>query len=169
MIMLRCISSLPLNGESDTNPQHNLNLNLSHCTQLHSSLHVDRDEALNSLMYRFNIKKICEGSRANSPIMQTHGPFPAPPGPRATPFYIAARTAPSIELSFIVKGMKGELLDFPVENMDLAFLLQQILKRKGWKPATIHNSMTGFLEVPLIRVQERGKEGETGILNTQNT
>ncbi|OAL07505.1 hypothetical protein IQ06DRAFT_342231 [Phaeosphaeriaceae sp. SRC1lsM3a] len=96
--------------------------------------------------------------------VQNRDSIPLTPGPRLAPFYITARTAPRVQLSFIVQGCKGELLDFPVNTIDLAFSLKQTPKRKGWKPTTIDNSVVGFLDEPLMQIQKRGKEAEIGLL-----
>lgn len=124
-----------------------------------------RPQASSFTMYRFNVERIYQDTCPDFPIMQNHGPISPPPGPRPTPFYIAARTSPTIELSFIIQGMGGETMPFPVDTMDLAFILQRTLKRKGWKDQTIHGSVLGFLETPLLQVQKRGKEGEIVLLN----
>lgn len=115
-------------------------------------------------MYHFNIGKIHRPCCPGLPTIQNHGPMFPPPSHRPTPFYIAARTSPTIELSFIIQGMKGETLPFPVSTTDLAFILEQNLKRKGWKDKTIQRSVLGFLETPMIQVREMGGEGEIGIL-----
>lgn len=117
-------------------------------------------------MYRLNIEKIHEESCRTSPTVPNHELAPQFPGACATPFYITARTAPSLQLSFVIEGMKGEVLNLPVDSIDLAFLLEQTLKRKGWKPATIENSVNGFLDMPLMQYQQRGKAAQTGILDT---
>ena len=54
-----------------------------------------------------------------------------PPSTPLTPFYITARTAPTLTLSFVVPGCKGETLDFEAEILDLAFVLERTLKKRG--------------------------------------
>lgn len=86
------------------------------------------------------------------------------PGPLPAPFYIAARESPQLHLDLIIPGFKGETLKLAVNNVDLAFILQQTLKRKGWGDATIQRSVRDFLEQPMMKVTWLGKEGELGSL-----
>ena len=110
----------------------------------------------------------------DAPVMTQHshtsGPHnramdPTPPGPLHTPFYILARTAPHLTLNFVVQGMQGETLQFPIRNVDLAFLLERTLKRKGWRDETVQRSVLGWLQVPMMGVAWRGKDEEVGILD----
>lgn len=57
-------------------------------------------------------------------------------------------------------------MDFLVETVDMAFLLKQTLKKKGWKDETAQKSVLDFLEVPMIKVKSAGHEAEIGILET---
>jgi hypothetical protein len=87
------------------------------------------------------------------------------PGLHPTPFYIQARTAPQLQLSFVVQGMQGETLNFAVRSDDLAFLLKETLKSQGWGDAMVQRSVLEFLDVPMVMVSWRGKGGEIGVLN----
>jgi hypothetical protein len=84
--------------------------------------------------------------------------------PRPTPFYIAARSARGVRLSFVVSGMKGETLEYEADVVELAFVLQQTLKKRGRGGDTVHKSVREFLEVPLVNVAWEGREGEMGKL-----
>jgi hypothetical protein len=87
------------------------------------------------------------------------------PAPRTqTPFYILARTAPQLHLSFVVPGYKEETLTFPVDTTDMAFLLERTLARKRWNEEHTRKSVVDFLEVPLVSVQFQGENERIGIL-----
>jgi hypothetical protein len=87
------------------------------------------------------------------------------PAPRTqTPFYILARTAPQLQLSFVIPGYKEETLTFPVDTTDMAFLLERTLARKRWNEEHTRKSVVDFLEVPLISVQFQGENERIGIL-----
>lgn len=87
-----------------------------------------------------------------------------PPSPKSTPFYLLARTAPPLELYFVVQGMHGEPLEVPIRMIDMAFVLEQTLKRKGWRNETVDRSVRDWMEVPLVGVGRRGREVEVGVL-----
>ncbi|KAF2036013.1 hypothetical protein EK21DRAFT_106846 [Setomelanomma holmii] len=82
-------------------------------------------------------------------------PSPQPSQP-PTPFYVAARMAPPLRLSFIIPGIKGETLHVPIKMIDLAFILERRLEKKGWRKANVQQSVLDFLEVPLIRADWQG-------------
>jgi hypothetical protein len=103
--------------------------------------------------------------RNTTPPPPQSTPLPRP-GPRSTPFYLLARTAPSLQLTFVVQGMQGEAMDFPAEALDMAFMLKQTLKKKGWKDETAQKSVLNFLEVPMIKVSIPGHGPQIGILET---
>lgn len=87
-----------------------------------------------------------------------------PPGPLPTPFYIAVREARHVQLGFVIPGCKGETLDVDVNNVDLAFILQQTLQRRGWGELMVRQGVEDFLEKSMMRVMWRGREGEIGLL-----
>lgn len=87
-----------------------------------------------------------------------------PPG-LSIPFYIAACKSPQLHLDLVIPGFKGETLELAVNNVDLAFILQQTLKRKGWGETTVQRSVRDFLEQSMMRVTWLGKEGEFGNLS----
>jgi len=93
----------------------------------------------------------------------TNRRFP-PPNTPPTPFYVAARTAPSLRLSFVVPGFKGEMLEYRAETVDLAFVLERTLERRGFGDDMVQKGVLDFLEVPLIKVEWTGREGEIGNL-----
>jgi hypothetical protein len=87
------------------------------------------------------------------------------PAPRTqTPFYILARTAPQLQLSFVIPGYREETLTFPVDTTDMAFLLERTLARKKWNEEHTRKSVVDFLEVPLVSVQFQGENERIGIL-----
>jgi len=88
----------------------------------------------------------------------------SPPGPLWTPFYMTARDAPRLYLEFVIPGSKGETLGIAVNNVDLAFILQQTLRRRGWGEATTKRGVEDFLEQPMMKVTWTGREGEFGNL-----
>jgi hypothetical protein len=90
---------------------------------------------------------------------------PQPPGPFPTPFYLAAREAPRLNLDFVIPGFKGETLEVAVNNIDLAFILQQTLRRRGWGEAMVKKGVEDFLEQPMMKVTWTGREGEFGYLS----
>ncbi|KAI4701580.1 hypothetical protein J4E81_003320 [Alternaria sp. BMP 2799] len=87
-----------------------------------------------------------------------------PPGPLWTPFYMTARDAPRLYLEFVIPGSKGETLEIAVNNVDLAFILQQTLRRRGWGEATTKRGVEDFLEQPMMKVTWTGGEGAFGNL-----
>jgi len=87
-----------------------------------------------------------------------------PPNVPPTPFYVAARTAPSLRLWFVVPGFKGEMLEYRAETVDLAFVLERTLERKGFGDDMVQKGVLDFLEVPLVKVEWTGREGEIGNL-----
>jgi len=87
-----------------------------------------------------------------------------PPGPIQTPFYMTARDAPRLYLEFVIPGSKGETLGIAVHNIDLAFILQQTLRRRGWGEATTKRGIEDFLEQPMMKVTWTGGEGQFGNL-----
>lgn len=87
-----------------------------------------------------------------------------PPGPLPTPFYMTARDAPRLYLEFVIPRSKGETLRLAVNNIDLAFMLQQTLRRRGWGEATTKRGVEDFLEQPMMKVTWTGREGEFGNL-----
>jgi hypothetical protein len=90
---------------------------------------------------------------------------PLPQEPRATPFHVLARTAPSLELNFLIQGLQGEPMEFAVNRVEMAFLLEQTLKRRGWKDATVQMSVLDFAKVSMIKVRFGNGHGEVGILH----
>lgn len=56
-------------------------------------------------------------------------------------------------------------MEFAVHSMDMAFLLEQTLKRHHWKDATVQRSVLDFLEVSMVKARFGNGEGEIGILN----
>lgn len=90
-------------------------------------------------------------------------PFPQP-GPIPTPFYITSREACQFHLAFVIPGFHGETLEVAVNNVDLAFVLQQTLKRRGWGNVMTTRGVEDFLERPLVKVKWVGGEGEVGVL-----
>jgi hypothetical protein len=95
--------------------------------------------------------------------LSTH-PFPQP-SHVPTPFYITARAAPALRLSFVVQGMVGETLDFPILATELAFLLERALERQRWGAENVRYAVLGFLEVGLVRVERGGVEVGVGRLS----
>ena len=87
-----------------------------------------------------------------------------PPGPFWIPFCMTARDAPRLYLEFVIPGSKGETLGIAVNNVDLAFILQQTLRRRGWGEATTKRGVEDFLEQPMMKVTWTGREGEFGNL-----
>jgi hypothetical protein len=98
---------------------------------------------------------------APSSLIQRHLP---PPGTSPTPFYITARTAPTLKLSFVVPGCNGETLDFEAEILDLAFVLERTLKKRGFRERMVQKGVLDFLQVSLVKAEWTGKEGEIGKL-----
>ena len=90
-----------------------------------------------------------------------HGRWPEHP---ETPYDVAARGAPRLQLSFIIPGCLGETLPVEVDSLDLAFVLQQALRRKGWREEMTHRGIEDFLEQPIIGVMWTGREGKIGKL-----
>jgi hypothetical protein len=92
--------------------------------------------------------------------LSTH-PFPTS-GHVPTLFYITARTAPALRLSFVVQGMGGEAMEFPIRATELAFLLERALERQRWSAENVRYAVLGFLEVGLVRVDRGGVEVGVG-------
>jgi hypothetical protein len=113
---------------------------------LDSDMDINRMHALSSLN--------------ESPDEAIHAPAPR----TQTPFYILARTAPQLQLSFVIPGYKEETLTFPVDTTDMAFLLERTLARKRWNEEHTRKSVVDFLEVPLVSVQFQGENERIGIL-----
>lgn len=111
-----------------------------------------------------------ESDFTNDNPPQQAASFPRPPRRRAPPntppipFYVTARTAPTLQLSFVVAGFKGETLECKAEMMDLAFILQRTLQRRGLGEQMTRKGVCDFLEVPLIKVEWTGKLGDIGKL-----
>ncbi|KAF2831201.1 hypothetical protein CC86DRAFT_136345 [Ophiobolus disseminans] len=103
-----------------------------------------------------------DDSAALQPTSTNHC-FPSP-GILPTPFYIAARTAPSLRMSFVVPGFKSETLEYQVAVVDLAFLVERTLAKRGFRHETVQKGVLDFMEVPLIKVNWKGREGEIGNL-----
>jgi hypothetical protein len=87
-----------------------------------------------------------------------------PPGPAPTPFYLAAREANHLQLDFVIPGYNGETLGQSVNNVELAFILQQTLRRRGWGEVMTRKEVEDFLECPMVKVTWRGRKGEFGRL-----
>jgi hypothetical protein len=87
-----------------------------------------------------------------------------PPGPPPTPFHIAAREAHQLDLYFMIPGFKGETLELHVDSVDLAFILQQKLRRSGWSDVMTNKGVEDFLQVPMVKVAWTGEEGKFGRL-----
>jgi hypothetical protein len=64
----------------------------------------------------------------------------------------------------VIPGFNRETLGQAVNNVDLAFILQQTLRRRGWGEATTTKGVEDFLEYPMVKVIWRGAEGEFGRL-----
>ncbi|CAE7001748.1 hypothetical protein PTTW11_01288 [Pyrenophora teres f. teres] len=79
-----------------------------------------------------------------------------------TPFYIAACASSRLSLNFVIPGFKGEAFELAVNSVDLAFVLCQALRRKGWRDSNIQQGVSDFLSHPTIKVTWQGKEGEYG-------
>jgi hypothetical protein len=79
----------------------------------------------------------------------TPRPMFSHPGPRLTPFYLAARSSPLLSLSFVVQGMQGETLESDADTMDVAFMLEQTLKRRGWRDEKVKRSVLA----PLMKAE----------------
>jgi len=60
--------------------------------------------------------------------------------------------------------MNGETLELEAALLDLAFVLERTLKRRGWGGQMTKQGVLDFLEVPLVKVEWRGEEGEIGML-----
>lgn len=131
-----------------------------HNSQLTQQANVQAD-----LVTRFDHEFEAGENRIMSSTPTPPQSTPLPQGPGATPFYFLARTAPSLELSFLIQGLQGEPMEFAVHSMDMAFLLEQTLKRHNWKDATVQRSVLDFLEVSMIKARFGNGEGEIGILN----
>lgn len=97
------------------------------------------------------------------PSTSTRSRFPHP-CPAPTLHYIAARTAQSLKLSYIIPGSSGEALDFRIDTTDLAFILTRTLEKRGWSEELVHRSVLEFLGCPMVGVQWMGREGEIGML-----
>ncbi|KAF1830341.1 hypothetical protein BDW02DRAFT_609034 [Decorospora gaudefroyi] len=97
------------------------------------------------------------------PHHQQHTPR-ARPDPRPTPFYIAVRGAPALGIEFVIPGFRGETLGVGVDIVDLAFVLQQGLRRRGWGEVMTQKGVEDFLAWPVVEVKWRGREGELGRL-----
>lgn len=115
----------------------------------------------NELITRF--ETVSAISPSISPSLWARPGIPQLPKP-PTPFHIAARTAPNLKLSFVVPGMNGETLELEAALLDLAFVLERTLKRRGWGEQMTKQGVLDFLEVPLVKVEWRGEEGEIGML-----
>ncbi|KAG9188677.1 hypothetical protein G6011_07382 [Alternaria panax] len=90
---------------------------------------------------------------------------PQPPGPFLTPFYLAAREAPRLDLDFVIPGFQGETLQVAVNNVDLAFILQQTLRRRGWSEEMTTKGVEDFLAQPMMEVAWQGRKSELGNLS----
>ncbi|CAN9335824.1 unnamed protein product [Alternaria sp. RS040] len=90
---------------------------------------------------------------------------PQPPGPFPTPFYLAAREAPQLDLDFVIPGFQGETLEVAINNVDMAFVLQQTLRRRGWGEEMTKKGVEDFLAQPMVKVVWKGREGEFGSLS----
>ncbi|KAH7086744.1 hypothetical protein FB567DRAFT_602276 [Paraphoma chrysanthemicola] len=90
---------------------------------------------------------------------------PIRPCSAPTPFYLTARAASSLELSFVVQGMRGEILTFPVEAVDMAFLLERTLLRRRWVRENAEKSVREWMNLPLVGVEIVGEEMDIGILD----
>ncbi|KAI4661568.1 uncharacterized protein J4E78_004357 [Alternaria triticimaculans] len=123
----------------------------------------EKIEALNHknwLLSNQNIKMQEELAKLEEDLLER-----PPPGPLWTPFYMTARNAPRLYLEFVIPGSKGETLGIAVNNVDLAFILQQTLRRRGWGEATTKRGVEDFLEQPMMKVTWTGREGEFGNLS----
>jgi hypothetical protein len=87
------------------------------------------------------------------------------PEPLKTPFYLAARDSSQLYLDFVIPGYRGETLEIAASNMDLAFILQQTLRRKGWSEERTREAVENFLAQPMMKVTWRGADGEFGNLS----
>jgi hypothetical protein len=122
----------------------------------------DNAPSLSSVIERNPISTSTSTSRQDLDL-STH-PIPQP-SHVPTPFYITARAAPALRLSFVVQGMGGETLDFPIRATELAFLLERALERQRWSAENVRYAVLGFLEVGLVRVERGGVEVGVGRLS----
>jgi hypothetical protein len=84
-----------------------------------------------------------------------------PPGPPPTPFYLAAGEASHLQLEFVIPGFNGETLGQAVNNLDLAFVLQQTLRRRGWGEVMTTKGVEDFLECRWSRLLGGGQRGSS--------
>jgi hypothetical protein len=64
----------------------------------------------------------------------------------------------------VIPGFNGETLGQEVSDVDMAFILQQTLRRREWGEVTARKGIEDFLECPMVRITWRGGEGEFGRL-----
>lgn len=65
----------------------------------------------------------------------------------------------------MIPGFKGETLEVAVNNIDLVFILQQTLRRRGWSEEMAKKGVEDFLAQPMMKVTWVGKNGEFGNLS----
>lgn len=70
------------------------------------------------------------------------------------------------QLSFVFPGYSGEAFEVPMQDVDLAFVLQERLKRMGWRDEGVEKSVGNFMERSMCKAVWRGKDGEYGILES---
>jgi hypothetical protein len=159
---------------------------LSHTNWLLNNYHIKTQEELSKLEGDFSDEYPNFDTRHINPTDSRLGSSPPPhdspvtrhasearpqliqrprPGPYPTPFYLAARDAPRLYLEFVIPGFKGETLQIAVNNIDLAFILQQTLRRRGWGEAMTKRGVEDFLEQPMMKVTWTGREGDFGNLS----
>jgi hypothetical protein len=68
-------------------------------------------------------------------------------------------------LDFVIPGFQGETLEVAINNVDMAFVLQQTLRRRGWSEEMTKKGVEDFLAQPMVKVVWRGREGEFGNLS----
>ncbi|KAF1946324.1 hypothetical protein EJ02DRAFT_508849 [Clathrospora elynae] len=89
--------------------------------------------------------------------------FPSP-APRPTPFYLAARDARHVQLAFVIPGFQGETLEVGMNTVDLAFILERTLDRRGFGDVMTRRGVEDFLACPMVEAWWRGREGRVGRL-----
>lgn len=66
---------------------------------------------------------------------------------------MTAESARALRLSFLIPGFQGENLEISVGELDLAFILQQTLRRRGWSSVMSTKAVEDFLNRPLLRMR----------------
>jgi hypothetical protein len=132
-----------------------MNRNLSHQNNQQRDLIAQYGQDFD-LDIEANVSQRATSTSLTAESTSTARPMFSHPGPFPTPFCIAARSSPSLRLSFVVHSLQGETLEFGADTMDLAFVLEQTLKQRGWRDETVKRSILDFLEAPLMKVEWMG-------------